>query len=434
MMKVLMFGWEFPPHISGGLGTACYGLTKSLSGFNDVELKFVVPRKFGDEDQSGITLLGAGEIPVIEKQLHFEDSESKIRYYELNSELIPYLGTSEYDELKSKITSEEKHFVEITPEGNFIFSGDYGINLFREIQNYAYVAEILARKLDFDVIHVHDWMTIPAGMAAQRISGKPLVVHIHSTEFDRSGQHVSPGICKIEKEGVTAANVVVAVSQLTRNILIRNYHTDPQNVITVYNAVEPLSSVILSQQKPAASKKTVTFLGRITRQKGPEYFLETAFRVLQKTNQVRFIMAGKGDLRDAMIKRAAELNISDHIDFPGFVPDKDVPQLLADSDIFVMPSVSEPFGLVALEAMQAGIPAIISKQSGVAEILKSAICLDYWDVQGMTVAMLDLLNNPYRSSRLGMLGKKEVAGYLWKNSAEQIRQAYISLTTGSQIL
>lgn len=427
-MKVLMFGWEFPPHISGGLGTACYGLTKGLCSFNDVEVVFVVPKKFGDEDHSNVTILGAGEIPVIQKQLQFQDADSKVSYYELNSDLIPYLGTSEFYELKSKLLSEEKRLFEITPEGKFIFSGEYGVHLFQEIQNYARVAQYLASELDFDVIHVHDWMTFPAGIAAQRISGKPLVVHVHSTEFDRSGQHVNPAICEIEKEGMKAASKVIAVSNLTREVIVRNYYINPEKVITVYNAVEPTDSQKKYQLRNSTDQKIVTFLGRITMQKGPEYFLEAAFRVIQKMDNVRFIMAGKGDLRDSMIRLVAELGISGKIDFPGFIPDNEVQELFYESDIFVMPSVSEPFGLVALEAMQAGLPVIISKQSGVSEILKSAITVDYWDVHGISVALLDLLNNPERRTILGNLGKSESSKFLWKNSAAQVRQIYINLT------
>lgn len=423
-----MFGWEFPPHISGGLGTACYGLTKSLSRFSDVEVTFVVPRKFGDEVPSDITLLGADEIPVIKKQLHFDDSESKIGYYELNSDLIPYLGTSEYFELKSKMLPEEKRLAEITTDGKFIFSGDYGIHLFQEIQNYAQVAEKLASELDFDVIHVHDWMTFPAGIATQRISGKPLVVHVHSTEFDRSGQQVNPAICNIEKEGLKAASLVIAVSNLTRSIIIRNYNIETEKVITVYNAVEPVVAKKDPPLQKSADQRIVTFLGRITMQKGPEYFLEAVFRVLQKMDNVHFIMAGKGDLREAMIRRATELNISDKMDFPGFIPDHEVQQLFLESDIFVMPSVSEPFGMVTLEAMQAGLPVLISKQSGVSEILTNAIKVDYWDVHAMSVAILDLLNNPERMELLGNLSKKESSKFLWKIPAAQVRQIYLTLT------
>ena len=426
-MKVLMFGWEFPPHISGGLGTACYGLTKALSGFNDVEVIFVVPRKFGDEDQSNITLLGAGEVPVVSKQVNFDDAVSKVEYYELNSGLIPYLGTSEFYELKLNVSSGEKRLVEITPEGKLMFEGDYGINLFQEIQNYALVAETLTRNLDFDVIHVHDWMTFPAGMAAQRISGKPLVVHIHSTEFDRSGQYVNPAICTIEKEGLEAADRVIAVSNLTRNIILMNYHTDPEKVITVYNAVEPVEVTEKPNPKKDAKEKVVTFLGRITKQKGPEYFLEAAFLVLQKMENVRFVMAGKGDLRHAMIKRAAELNISEYFDFPGFLDHSEIVKLFRRSDVFVMPSVSEPFGIVTLEAMQSGVPVIISKQSGVSEILKNAVKIDYWDVHEMAGAIYELLNDKALSKKLGNQGKKEADRLIWKNVASQVVEIYHSL-------
>ena len=223
-----MFGWEFPPHISGGLGTACYGLTKGLSGFQDVELTFVIPKTWGDEDQSNLTLLGADKVPVIRRTIQFSDSATKLDYYALRSELVPYLGTSEFYELKSKGISDNKQLVETAGDGKLIFVGDYGKNLFQEIQNYSMVAETLAGEMEFDLIHVHDWMTFPGGIAAKRISGKPLVVHIHSTEFDRSGTQVNPAICAIEKEGMETADQIIAVSNFTRNIIISNYHIDPK--------------------------------------------------------------------------------------------------------------------------------------------------------------------------------------------------------------
>ncbi|HAQ18972.1 MAG TPA: 4-alpha-glucanotransferase [Prolixibacteraceae bacterium] len=426
-MKVLMFGWEFPPHISGGLGTACYGMTKALSGFKNVEVIFVVPRKFGDEDESNLTLLGADEVPVVRKQVKFDDAASKVEYYELNSGLIPYLGTNEFYELKSKVSSGEKRLVETTQEGKIIFEGDYGQTLFQEINHYAIVAETIARELEFDVIHAHDWMTFPAGMAAKRISGKPLVVHIHSTEFDRSGQHVNPAICTIEKDGLEAADRIIAVSNLTRNIIIRNYNIEAEKVITVYNAVELTADMERSNLKKNAKEKVVTFLGRITMQKGPEYFVEAASLALQKMKNIRFVMAGKGDLRDAMIRRAAELNISDDIEFPGFLQDSEVSELFQRSDVFVMPSVSEPFGIVTLEAMQAGVPVIISKQSGVSEILNNAIKIDYWDVQEMAGAIYELLNDQALSKKLRNQGKKEADHLIWKNSAAEVRKIYLDL-------
>ncbi len=422
-----MFGWEFPPHKSGGLGTACYGLTKGLSGFRDVELTFVVPKAWGDEEQVYITLLGANELPVIHKYIQFADQESKVEYYELKSELIPYLGTSEFFELKSKVSSGEERLVETTGEGKIIFFGDYGPSLFQEIRNYAIVAETIAREIEFDVIHVHDWMTFPAGIAAKRISGKPLVVHIHSTEFDRSGYHINPAIYSIEKEGMDAADKILAVSNLTRNIIIRNFYIGPEKVITVYNAVE----TVKTEEKPifekVGNKKIVTFLGRITLQKGPEYFLEAASLVLQKMKNVSFIMAGKGDMLDAMKKRATELNISDHIHFPGFLKDSEVNDLFHMSDVFVMPSVSEPFGIVALEAMQAKVPVIISRQTGASEILKNILKVDYWDIRAMADAICDLLNDLELWKNLVKHGKKEVDKLLWTDSASKVREIYLQI-------
>lgn len=430
-MKVLVFGWEFPPHISGGLGTACYGLTKALAQFKDVEITFVVPKVWGDEDLPGITLLGAGEVPVIHKQVQFPDTDSKIEYYELHAGLIPYLGTSEFYELKSKATSGEKRLAEVDPEGKFIFGGDYGQTLFQEIRYYSLVAETLARELKFDVIHVHDWMTFPAGIAAQRISGKPLVVHMHSTEFDRSGLHVNPAICAIEKDGLMAAKQVIAVSHLTRNILIGNYSIAPEKIRTIYNAVEPVGYRERLKPKKSGNEKIVTFLGRITMQKGPEYFIEAASLVLQKMGNVRFVMAGKGDLRNAMINRVAELNLSAWFSFPGFIRDHEVTELFRQTNVFIMPSVSEPFGIVALEAMQAAVPVIVSKQSGASEILRNVIKIDYWNVNAIAEATLSLLSDKERSDKLRKQGKQEVAKLKWQNVAKQIRNIYVELTVGN---
>jgi len=422
-----MFGWEFPPHISGGLGTACHGLTKALSGFQDMEVTFVVPKTWGDEDQSNITLVGADQVPVIHRSIHFTDTDSKVDYYELRSELIPYLGTNEFYELKSKLSSGEEKLVEITTEGKFIFSGEYGPNLFQEIRNYAIVSETIARELEFDVIHVHDWMTFPAGIAAKRISGKPLVVHIHSTEFDRSGQNVNPAICALEKEGMDIADQIIAVSNYTRNIIINNYHILSEKVITVYNAVDPADSEEKTEYKKDSGEKIVSFLGRVTMQKGPEYFVDAASLVLEKMNNVRFVMAGKGDLLNSMIGRAAELNISGSIDFPGFLKDSEVADLFRKSDVFVMPSVSEPFGIVALEAMQAEVPVIISRQSGVSEILKNAVKVDYWDTRAIADAIMMLLCFPEIANDLQNKGKTEVDQLSWKHSATEIRVAYLDL-------
>ena len=423
-MRVLMFGWEFPPHISGGLGTACFGLTKALAGFSDIEVTMVVPRLWGGEDKTHIRLLGADQVQVVQKELHFDDPESKIDYYELHSGLIPYLGTSEFYELSSKLESAEKRLVETTPEGKIVFGGDYGQNLFQEIQSYAIVAEKLARLLDFEVIHVHDWMTFPAGIAAKRVSGKPLVVHIHSTEFDRSGNQINPAIYNAEKEGMDRADQIIAVSNFTRNIIIRNYYIEPEKVQTVYNAVEPFDIKTKSASGTIQKEKIVLFLGRITSQKGPGYLIDAAELVLQKLKNVRFIMAGKGDLRDKMINRVAELNISDRFEFPGFIEDTDVANLLGSADVFVMPSVSEPFGIVALEAMHAMTPVIISRQSGASEVLQNVIKVDYWNVQQMADAILQVLTDPELKNNLSKEAKKEAKNLPWKKPASDIRKIY----------
>lgn len=422
-----MFGWEFPPHISGGLGTACYGLTKGLAQLNDVEVTFVVPKAWGDEDRSNITLLGADQIPVVHQQIQFADPRSKIEYYQLHSNLIPYLGTSEFDELRAEITSGEKQLIELTPEGRFVFSGDYGQNLFQEIANYAVIAEKLAREIDFDVIHVHDWMTFPAGMAAKRISGKPLVVHVHSTEFDRSGSFVNPAICAIESEGLDSADKIITVSNLTRSVVIEKYNVNPEKVITVYNAVEPVRSGVTKTSGEYTNDKVVSFLGRITMQKGPEYFVEAASLVLQKMKNVRFVMAGKGDLLNEMKEKVSILGISSCFQFPGFVAGSEIAELFQASDVFVMPSVSEPFGIVTLEAMQAGVPVVISKQSGVSEVVQNAIKVDYWDIEAMADAIYTLLINQEYGIRLGEKGKKEASKLIWKSVASEVNKVYLKL-------
>jgi len=431
-MKVLMFGWEFPPHISGGLGTACFGLTKGLAQLNEVEVTFVVPKAWGDEDQINVTLMGADQVPVVHQQIQFDDARSKVEYYELQSELIPYLGTSEFDELKSEISSGKKQLIETTSEGKLVFGGDYGQNLFQEINNYAVVAEKLAVEIDFDVIHVHDWMTFPAGMAAKHISGKPLVVHIHSTEFDRSGSSVNPAICAIEKDGLEAADKIIAVSHLTRSVVIEKYNINPKKVITVYNAVEPVSSVGMKGTREFANEKVVSFLGRVTMQKGPEYFVDAANLLLQKMRNVRFVMAGKGDLLNGMKQKVSNLNISSYFQFPGFVADSEIAELFQKSDVFVMPSVSEPFGIVTLEAMQAGVPVVISKQSGVSEVVKNAIKVDYWDIQAMADAIYTILINEEYGLRLGEKGKREADQLIWKNAASKVNKIYLKLLEDTQ--
>jgi len=427
MMKVLMFGWEFPPHISGGLGTACYGLTKGLAKLNKTQVIFVVPKAFGDESPLTIQLIGANQVPVAQKEIQFDDVQQKIDYYEVESKLIPYVGEEEFWTLKSKKYSRETRFIKTDSGYKIDFSGKYGPDLMHEIRNYALVAEIIARNNQFDVIHAHDWLTFPAGIAAKNISGKPLVVHVHATDFDRSGGNVNPRVYSIEREGMEMADGIIAVSSLTKNIIVEKYGIPPGKITVVYNAVEPVSDDEVKQFQKGVNEKIVTFLGRVTMQKGPEYFIEAANLVLKKMNNLRFVMAGSGDLLNQMIARVAELGISDHFHFTGFLKGNDVYQMLRMTDVFVMPSVSEPFGIVPLEAMQFNVPVIISNQSGVAEILENAIKIDFWDTFAMADAIYGLLNYGALATHFKNKGKNEVKNLEWINAAEAVTGVYKSV-------
>lgn len=426
-MKVLMFGWEFPPHISGGLGTACYGLTKGLASLKNIEVLFVVPKAFGDEDQSDIQLIGANKVPVSQKQFTFRETGTTMDYLEVQSEVIPYVSERDFWTKKNQKLPPKVRFVNTNEDLTIDFSGSYGHNLMDEIRNYALVAEIIARQNNFDLIHAHDWLAYPAGIAAKNASGKPLVIHVHATDFDRSGGNVNPAVYAIEREGMEQADKIIAVSNFTRQTVIEKYNIPPQKITTVYNAVEPLSDDPKPNLKKGVKEKLVTFLGRITMQKGPEYFIEAAHLVLKKTDNVRFVMAGSGDKMTEMIERVAQLGMAGKFHFTGFLKGDDVNQMFQMTDVFVMPSVSEPFGIVPLEAMQADVPVIISNQSGVSEILNHAIKIDFWDTYAMADAIYGLLTYPALSGFLKESGKREVGGLKWRHSARHVQEVYKSL-------
>lgn len=423
-MRVLMFGWEFPPHISGGLGTASYGLTRGLSTMADMDVLFVVPRAYGDEDQTAIRLIGAGDVPVTRKRIDLEDFKKKFDYLEVASNLVPYMDPEEYETISSVEVRGSSRLVQIDDEGKLVFTGKYGPGLMDEIANYALVAGIIARDEGFDVIHAHDWLAYPAGIAAKMVSGKPLVIHVHATDFDRSGGSVNPDVFAVEKRGMDEADRIIAVSNLTRNTVIEKYGIPPEKVLTVYNAVEPVEDDRPPILKKGMNERIVTFLGRITLQKGPEYFIEAAYRVLKKMDNVRFVMAGSGDLMDKMVARAAKLKITDRFHFTGFLKGDDVFDMLRMSDLYIMPSVSEPFGISPLEAMQSNVPVIISRQSGVAEILTHAIKVDFWDIDAIADAIFGILNYPALPVMFKKYGKIEVDNLRWEESARHVRSIY----------
>ena len=427
-MKVLMFGWEFPPHITGGLGTACYGITRGMATIPDLQVLFVVPKSFGDEDKSKVEdIIGANNISIYNKKIRYSQYSKQLDYIEVDSKLVPYVDPDEYYKLRSLNIGDGYKYFQTDDQGKFHFTGTYGASLLEEIRNYAVIANIVAQENDFDVIHAHDWLTYPAGIAAKEASGKPLVIHVHATDFDRSGGSVNPVVYDIEKRGMEAADKIIAVSNLTRNIVIEKYGIPAEKVVTVYNAVDPIKSEFNKFSPKGVDEKIVTFLGRITMQKGPEYFIEAAYKVLQKMDNVRFVMAGSGDMMEKMIRRAASLKIMDKFSFTGFLRGQDVYSMLKMSDLYVMPSVSEPFGISPLEAMQSNVPVLISYQSGVSEILTYAIKTDFWDIDAMADAMYGVLNYPSLGKMFAKYGKEEVDSLKWENSAQQIKKVYDSV-------
>jgi len=413
-MKALMFGWEFPPHILGGLGTASYGLTKGMHNCGDMEITFVIPKPWGDEEKGFANIVGANCTPVAWRDVSREYVEGRI-----GKVMDPQL----YFDLRDHIYADF-NYMRLNDLGCIDFSGKYPDNLIEEINNYSIVAGVIARTIPCDVIHSHDWLTYPAGIHAKNVTGKPLVIHVHATDFDRSRGNVNPTVFAIEKDGMENADHIITVSELTRRTVIDKYGISPDKVTTVHNAVIPLSDDLLNLPRRERKDKVITFLGRITMQKGPEYFVEAAAKVLQKNKNVRFVMAGSGDMMDAMIRLAARRNIADRFHFTGFLRGKEVYEMLADSDVYVMPSVSEPFGISPLEAMEMGVPSIISKQSGCAEILNNVIKTDYWDIDAMADAMHALTTYPALHKELRDRGIEEIHGITWEKAGQKVIDIY----------
>jgi len=418
-MKVLMYGWEFPPHILGGLGTASYGLTKGLAAQSDMHITFCLPKPMGDEDRSFMDIIPMNCVPVVNYDVDYHHLEHKIGHL-----IEPKL----YYDLRNHIYADFR-YIKTNEFGCIEFSGKYPDNLYEEINNYSLVSGVVARQQQYDIIHAHDWLTYPAGIYAKHLSGKPLVIHVHATDFDRSRGNVNPTVYSIEKDGMDHADCIMCVSELTRQTVINYYHQDPNKCFAMHNAVYPLEQKkldIVNQRKSFREKKekVVTFLGRITMQKGPEYFIEAAKLVIDRTRNIRFCMAGSGDMMNAMITLAAGKGISDRLHFPGFMKGDQVFEAFRDSDVYVMPSVSEPFGISPLEAMQSGVPSIISKQSGCGEILTNCIKTDYWDITSMADAIYSLCTYEAFHQYVQEEGRREVAGITWEKVGERIRSHY----------
>ncbi len=409
-----MFGWEFPPHILGGLGTASYGLTKGMWENGDMDITFVIPKPWGDEDRNFAHILGANSVPIVWRDVNWDYVQNRIGNV---------MNPQTYYDLRDHIYADF-NYMRTNDLGCIEFSGRYPDNLLEEINNYSIVAGVIARTMPCDIIHSHDWLTYPAGIHAKQVTGKPLVIHVHATDFDRSRGNVNPTVYGIERDGMNNADHIITVSELTRRTVIEKYGQDPAKVTTVHNAVEPLNEEIRNIKMPRGKDKVITFLGRITMQKGPEYFVEAASMVLHKTHNVRFVMAGSGDMMEKMIRLASDRDIADRFHFTGFLKGRQVYEMLAASDVYVMPSVSEPFGISPLEAMQMGVPSIISKQSGCAEILENVIKVDYWDIHAMADAMFALVNYQGLHNHLKEEGLAEIDTIQWKKAGTKVINIY----------
>jgi glycogen synthase len=480
-MRVLMFGWEFPPHISGGLGTACFGLTRSLVQEN-IQLMFVVPKAHGNEPADQMTLINASDVfvplakqekKVIQQKIkrevserysvgethlpHLEKTIGAISYIEVKAALDPYslasvgaldpyslasVGEGKthtlenwnyvFDAPEKKIINktsivEDTIELEVAPSGyTYSFSGTYGGRLMEEVEQYALVACELAQEYPHDVIHAHDWMTFAAGIAAKEISGKPLVIHVHATEYDRSGSVTGP-VYDWEKKGMHYADRIVAVSQWTKDILIRKYGVAAEKIEVVHNGIIASEEEFSVAPSPVGSH-VVTFLGRVTHQKGPGYFVEAARKVVDNFPDAHFIVAGSGDLLPQTIERVAQLRLSEKFHFTGFLNKEWISKIWSMSSVYVMPSVSEPFGITPLEAIQAGVPVIVSNQSGVAEVMPHALKVNFWDTDALAESICSVLKYKSLSTMLKTRGENEIKQLSWKKAAVKLKCLYEELT------
>jgi glycogen(starch) synthase len=445
-MKVFMLGWEFPPFISGGLGTACHGLTRAMSELG-VEVTFVLPKPFQQTSSAHVRML----TPMQVKQwnspgetVSFSQKDLKhVTFHAISSALQPYVTPQQYQQqieslIRQKATQEQlkalggmeeiRHWLQLV-SATAEQSGQYSGDMYTEIHRYAAAAVRLALQEQFDVIHAHDWMTYPAGIAVAAMTGKPLVVHVHSTEYDRSGENVNQMIYDIERRGMHAATKVIAVSHMTRNIILARYGIMGDKVEVVYNGVERNGdSVAYNKIGIRSDEKIVLFLGRITMQKGPEYFLMAARKVLEVMDNVKFVMAGSGDMMHRMIEMASQMGIGNKVLFTGFLHGKDVQKVFQMADLYVMPSVSEPFGIAPLEALNFDVPVLISKQSGVAEVLQHVLKVDFWDIQEMANKIVAVLKYPPLQLTLREHGNFEVRKLRWSDAARKCIKVYQETT------
>lgn len=410
-MRILMLGWELPPFFAGGVGIVCNELAKALAE-KGIEITFVMP-----SGPKGM------KVPHIKKLLVANNlvADGKIKFYQVDSLLQAYQTSDQYASEYNKLLSE------VGDSGNKPL---YGKNMMEEVYRFASKVALIAQIEDFDVIHAHDWTTAPAGIAAKNVSGKPLIDHVHITEFDKTGgMHANPDVYRIEKEGMEQADIVVAVSEFIRQRCIHNYFVDPNKIRVVHNAATSMNeSVFYDGGRLKEKDKIVLFAGRITLQKGPDYFIEAAKMVLEKDPHVTFVMAGSGDMLAPMIDKAASMGISHKFIFPGFYDRDEAEKLFSMADVFVMPSVSEPFGVVPFEAQIKKTPTIISRQSGISEVLNHCLKVDFWDVKDLAAKILALVRYPTLNKSMAENGYREAKNSNWDKPAQECINIYRELS------
>jgi glycosyltransferase involved in cell wall biosynthesis len=404
-VKVLMLGWEFPPFFAGGVGVVCEAMTRALAR-RGTEVTYLMPRAPGRDAEPGLRVVSpGGPVPGVE-------------VVALSSVLTSYA------------TQPGARTISVPGEPRAAEGAGgplYGPNLLEEVERFADSAAsfVRERKPAFDLIHAHDWTTFHAGIALKAQTGRPLAVHVHITEFDKSGgQHADSRVYALEREGMAGADRVFAVSRRVAERCITSYGVDPARLRVVYNAIEPDRRDVA---RIPVGDRIVLFLGRVTLQKGPDYFVEAARRVLEKEPDVTFVMAGQGDMLPRMIERAAELGLGRRMLFPGFVDRDRAAALYESADVFVMPSVSEPFGIVPLEAMDRGVPVIVSRQSGVGELLSHVLKVDFWDVDDLAAKIVYALRYPCLARELRERGRQEVGRLSWDAVADRLEHLYREL-------
>jgi glycogen(starch) synthase len=430
-MRVLMLTWEYPPFIVGGLGMACYGLFRGLSSLG-VTVDFILPVK--EDVYFEIKSPEEADHPRIKSESGEEakDQKKPLELFEVIYEL-PEEGA--YASLKDFIVEVSKSLAVPSREPKLQVPDEVisrlkylllqGNHMISKVSLYMEKVLRIAQRLSFDLVHAHDWLTYPAGLMLKKYFNKPLVSHIHATEFDRSLGFGHPIIHEIEYLGLNYADRVVAVSRYTANIIKEHYFVPEEKVRVVYNAY------YAETQSPQKIKKfkepVVLFLGRLTPQKGPTIFLELAKKVLERTKKVRFLFAGAGEMERELMLWASSLGYGAHIMFTGFLKRAEVERALSLADIVIMPSPSEPFGIVALEAMHFGCALILSKQSGASEIVKSAYVVEYWDVDKMVDIVLELINNPELLKAKQEEARREVQTFRWEDRAREVLEVYREL-------